>query len=234
MGGQRRRSSGSERSMAILLGGALTAVLAVCAVAGLFILRTAGTSPEERIEPVRSQQNGEARPRTTFTPLAVVPSACTVVDEETTERLVPGSSAQLHKGTETDEYSKCSWVELGSTGGNKELSIELRGGGKSVESAADQFRSEAADDKEGIGLLPQQKLQHFGEVEGVGEQAYELFLTERFQGQGIVHAQVGNVLLTVSYGGGTKGGDPLGRETCLDGAIEVAKEAVERVREAAA
>lgn len=234
MGGQRRRSSGSERSMAILLAGALTAVLAVCAVAGLFILRTAGGSPEERLEPARSQQNGEARPRTTFTPLGVVPSACEVVSAETAERLVPDGVVQPHKGSETDDYSKCGWADLSSTR-SRELSVELRGvgGSDSVQDAASQFQEESAADEKGEGLLTGQDLKHFGPVEGVGEQAYELFLTERFQGQGIIHARVGNVLLTVSYGGGSKS-SPLDQGTCLENALQAAKEAVEAVRAAAA
>ncbi len=236
MGGQRRRSSGSERSMAILLGGALTAVLAICAVAGLFILRNAGDSPEERIEPARSQQSAAAsQPRTTFTPFDVVPSSCDLVKGETASRLVPRSAARLHEGTETDEYSKCSWGDLEGSD-PRELTLEVRGisGTAPIKQAATLFQEEAVADEGGEGLLSGQKLKRFQEVEGVGERAYELFISDRFQGQGIVNVQVGNVLITVSYGGSVKDDTPLGESTCLEGAREVAKVAAEAVRAAAA
>ncbi|WP_106402445.1 hypothetical protein [Actinocorallia populi] len=221
--------------MAILLAGALTVVLAVCAVAGLFILRSAGGTPQERIEPARSQQNAQAQPGATFTPLRVVPSACDTVPEEAAVRLAPGSTARPHQGTETDEYSKCNWGGVG-TSSSRELSVELRGlpGGQSVQQATATFQQEAAADKEGEGLLQGQRLKHFQKVEDIGEQAYELFITERFQGQGIVRAQVGNVLITVSYGGGASNDTPLGADTCLEGARQVAGAVVEAVRVAAA
>ncbi len=235
MGGQRRRSSGSERSMAILLGGALTVVLAVCAVAGLFILRSAGGTPEERIEPARSQQHAQADPDVTFTPLRVVPSACDTVPADVAEQLAPKATPRPHAGAETNDYSKCSWGGL-STATTQELSVELRGvsGGQSVEQAKAMFQEEATADEKGEGLLSGQKLQHFQQVENIGEQAYELFITEKFQGQGIVHAQVGNVLITVSYGGGDKDGDPLDSDLCLEGARQTAGAVVEAVRAAAA
>lgn len=235
MGGQRRRSSGSERSMAILLGGALTVVLAVCAVAGLFILRSAGTSPEERIQPARSQQNAQAHPDATFTPLRVVPSACDTVPEDVAGRLAPGSTARPHEGSETDDYSKCSWGGVG-TESARELSVELRGipGGQGIEQAKSLFQEEASADEGGEGLLSGQRLRHFQQVADVGEQAYELFITERYQGQGIVHAQVGNVLITVSYGGSGKNDTLPDADPCLEGARQAAGAVVEAVRAAAA
>ncbi|GAA2725309.1 hypothetical protein [Actinocorallia aurantiaca] len=221
--------------MAILLGGALTAVLAICAVAGLFILRSAGDPPEERIEPARSQQSAASQPRTTFTPFDVVPSSCDLVKGETASRLVPQSTARLHEGTETDEYSKCSWGDLEASD-PRELALEVRGisGDAPIKQATTMFQEEAEADKGGEGLLSGQKLKRVQEVKGVGDRAYELFIVDRFQGQGIVNVQVGNVLITVSYGGSVKDDTPLGEGTCLEGAREVAKVAAEAVRAAAA
>ncbi|MEO3787091.1 hypothetical protein ABGB12_27515 [Actinocorallia sp. B10E7] len=221
--------------MAILLAGALTAVLAVCAVAGLFILRNAGGSPEERIEPARSQQSAAARPKTTFTPFEVVPAACDLVKPETAARLVPDTTARPHEGTEADDYSKCSWGELGASH-PRELAIEVRGitGSTPIKQAVSTFQEEATADEGGEGLLSGQRLKRFQNVEGIGEQAYELFIAEKFQGQGIVNVQVGNVLLTVSYGGSAKEDTPLSEDMCLDGAREVAKAAAEAVRNQAA
>ncbi len=217
--------------MAILLGGAMTVVLAVCAVAGLFILRTAGSDgPGERMEPARSRQSAAAEPRATFTPFDVVPSACGVVENGTAVRLVPGSSAQTY-GTETDEYSKCSWGDIEASD-PRELSIEVQGvtGADPIKEAGTLFQQAAQADEKGEGLLAGQRLRGFQQVEGIGEQAYELFVAEKTQGQGIVSTRVGNVLITVSYGGSTKEDSPLSETMCLEGAREIAKAAAESVR----
>jgi hypothetical protein len=220
--------------MAILLGGALTGVLALCAIAGIFILRTAGSPPQERLEPERAQQSA-AQPRMTFTPFEVVPSACDVVDEAVALRLVPGSSARAHEGTETDDYSKCSWGDLGASD-PRELSVEVRGvtGAQPIEAAKTAFQEQSQTDESGEALLPGQKLRGFAELKGIGEEAYELFVAERFQGQGLVNVRVGNVLILVTYGGSTKEETPLSQSKCLEGARQIAKLAAEEVRKAAA
>ncbi|WP_344823882.1 hypothetical protein [Actinocorallia longicatena] len=221
--------------MAILLGGALTGVLAVCAIAGLFILKSASSKVPEvasssvaKVEPQKQQQKAEASP--SFTPFEVVPDACDMLESSLTGRLVPGSKEGVPPATSADDESRCSWGDFGARD-PRELSVELRGSG-SVEDSKNQFNDEWNSDRTGDTLISGQKLKYSKEVGGLGEAAYALYIVGGDAASGVINARVGNVLITIRYAGRAGEETPLSQSKALSGATEAAKIVVTAVQQA--
>lgn len=216
--------------MAILLAGALTGVLAVCAIAGLFILKNAGSGDPGQLAPGTSSQaapsGGDG-----FVPLDGPPDACAVLAEVPGE-LVPGSEPTPATATDTDESVRCSWGDVGLSEDPRELNIELRSvhGADPLTDAETQFTEEMQTDKDGDDLLPGQKQRYFAPLDDLGDQGYVLYLTETAFSQGIVNARIGNILVTVAYGGSKDDDTPLSQDTCVDGATEAAEKAVAAIK----
>lgn len=211
--------------MAILLGGALTGVLAVCAIAGLFILKNASGGPTslDKLTP-REQQSAVANSGPAFVPFDVAPDACKVLGDGVGEKIVPGSNATDMLGIENDRESKCGWGDIGRSD-PRELTVELRAevGGDPVATADALFVKEWDADKSGDNLLSGDKLVHSDELEKTGEAAYELYIVRRSYAEAVVNARVGNVLITVRYGGRSSENKPLSEDKALDVARDTAK-----------
>jgi hypothetical protein len=214
--------------MAILLGVALTVVLAVCAVAGLIILKNASADdPDAEISPgapARSQQAASAA-----SPVLVVPDAC-ALDPAIATRLVPGGE-EISTAYPTDHESKCTWRSYKSAR-NRQLSVELRAqlGPTPTASAQSQFAKEQADDKTGDKLPEAQELQSQSALEGVGEAGYSLYVTGLGVGEAVVNVRFSNVIITVRYGGNEK---DLSKDEATEGAVETAKAVVADLDEVA-
>ncbi|MDX6738357.1 hypothetical protein [Actinocorallia sp. A-T 12471] len=221
--------------MAILLAGALTGVLVVCAIAGLFILRNASGGDPTQLAPGASHQaapsDGDAEGAEGFVPLDGPPDACSIL-AETPAKLVPGSEPTPATATDTATSVRCAWGDVGLGDDPRELSVELRSvvGADPVKDAEAQFAEEHDSDKAGDNLLPGQRQRHFGDLDGVGDRAYVRYLTETAFSQGIVNARIGNILVTVSYGGSKDDNTPLSQDTCVKGATDAAAKAVEAIK----
>ncbi|MCD0447649.1 hypothetical protein LO762_00330 [Actinocorallia sp. API 0066] len=217
--------------MAILLAGALTGVLAVCAIAGLFILKNAGSTAPPHLAPDTSHQSAPGAGGAEFLPLDGPPDACKVLAASPAQ-LVPGTKPTPGTATDTATEVRCSWGDVGLGDDPRELSVELRSvlGVDPLGEAEVQFTDEMATDKKGENLLPGQKQKYFAEVKDLGDQAYVLYLADSAFAQGILNARVGNILVTVSYGGSKSDDSPLSQDTCVNGAKAAAANAVAAIK----
>jgi hypothetical protein len=223
--------------MAILLGGALTGVLAVCAIAGLFILKNAnanGPGPAEQALSPRANQSAVTQPRTTFTPFDVVPDACALIDKPLSDKLVPGGEEAPSAVFSDDRESKCGWGSYVKDD-SRELTVELRAdtGNSPIDNAKTRYAKEWEADRSGSTLQKGQTLRHKAEVPDIGDQAYELYLGAKAASEAVVNVQVGNVLITVRYSGRSGVDKPLTQNAALEGARNVAKVATAGIRQAA-
>ncbi|ROO91258.1 hypothetical protein EDD29_9011 [Actinocorallia herbida] len=217
--------------MAILLAGALTGVLVVCAIAGLFILRNASGDPTQLAPGTNHQAAPSGAEDGGFVPLEGPPDACSVL-ADAPEKLVPGGEPTPASATDTDTSVRCTWGDVGLGDDPRELSLELRSvpGADPVADAEGMFTEEHESDKSGDNLLPSQRLRDFDDLDEVGDQAYVLYFTETAFSQAVVNARVGNVLVTVSYGGSKDDDTPLDQGDCVDGATEAATKAIEAIK----
>ncbi|GAB2815022.1 hypothetical protein GCM10022221_11130 [Actinocorallia aurea] len=217
--------------MAILLAGALTGVLVVCAIAGLFILRNA-KSDETRLAPgIGQQADPSGGEKGGFVPLEGPPDPCGIL-ADAPARLVPGSEPTPATATDTATSVRCAWGDVGLGDDPRELTLELRSvsGADPIAGAEETFGTEHDADKAGDNLLPGQRQRSFDDLDEVGDQAYVLYLTESAFSQAVVNARVGNVLVTVTYGGSKDDDTPLAQDDCVDGATDVAAKAVEAIK----
>ncbi|MEU6038870.1 MULTISPECIES: hypothetical protein [Actinomadura] len=238
--GNHRAGSGSHRRvgrerrpgrrLAALLAG-VAAGVGVCVLAafaifsGLGVGRDGGESGEvigsgaAETTPARGERNH-------------VPDACEVLSREIADRLAPGAQSNPADNYQaSDQQSQCVW---GAYNGERkrQLTVELRaitdGQGGPVEAARRTFADERAADESGKALLAGQELTEKRDVEGVGEEGYVVYSVDKGQGSGeaIANVRLGNVLVTVHYGGGDDG-DALGSSAAMDGAEEAVKGAVD-------
>ncbi|WP_460365027.1 hypothetical protein [Actinocorallia lasiicapitis] len=224
--------------MAILLGGALTGVLAVCAIAGLFILKNASSENPAAPSGAQSVVPKASKPRATvanptFTPFEVVPNACAMLKGDFTQRLVPGGKPAPPVAIADDLESKCAWGDYGDD--PRILTVDLRGfdGATSIAQAKTRYLAEWQDDRTGKSAGQREKLRFSAELPGLGENAYTLYYTGDGQGAGVVNARVGNVLITVRYAGRTDGESALPKDKAVDGARAATEIIVAQIRAAA-
>ncbi|MEO5876459.1 MAG: hypothetical protein ABIS86_24330 [Streptosporangiaceae bacterium] len=226
--------------MAILLGGALTCVLAVCAVAGLFILKNASTNNQPRdrqVAPASGRQSsGEAKggvPSPQLSLVDVVVDACDAGRPVAT-KLVPGGREISNDATATDTESACQWGKYAQAK-PRALTVTLRSiqGGSPMQLAKSQFTQEWSADKTGDTLAAGQTLRSKKAITGVGEQGYALYFTQTGVGEAIVNVQISNVLITVHYGGESESGGVMPETQAVDGAVEAVKATIQTLEKAA-
>jgi hypothetical protein len=225
--------------MAILLGGALTCVLAVCAIAGLFILKNASANqPRDRDVAAASQQtSGDAKvgaPSPQVSLVDVVVDACDA-GVAVAAKLVPGGLQASNEVTSIDAESSCQWGKY-EQAKPRALTINIRSiqGANPVELARTEFTKEWTDDKAGKSLSPGQQLRDKDSIPDLGEQAYALYFTQADIAEAIVNVQISNVIITVHYGGGLGRGKALmPRDEAVGGAVEAAEATISALEKAA-
>jgi hypothetical protein len=225
--------------MAILLGGALTCVLAVCAIAGLFILKNASANqPRDREVSAASQQTsgdvqvGSPSPQVSL--VDVVVDACDA-GVAVAAKLVPGGDQISNDAASTDNDSSCQWGKY-EQAKPRALTISIRSiqGANPVELAKTQYNQEWTADKAGKSLSPGQQLRSKDSIPNLGEQAYALYFTQSDLAEGIVNVQISNVIITVHYGGGQgRGKAIMSRDEAVGGAVEAAKATIAALEKAA-
>jgi len=224
--------------MAILLGGALTCVLAVCAIAGLFILKNASANqPRDHqlapaAQPSSKSEGGSPSPQVSL--VDVVVDACDA-GSSVGSKLVPGGDQIANVAGSSDTESSCQWGKY-EQAKPRALTITIRSiqGANPVELAKGQFGEEWAADKTGDTLSAGQHLKDKTTLENVGEQGYALYFTQSDLAESIVNVQISNVLITVHYGGGQgQGHAVMPRGEAVDGAVEAAKATIEALEKAA-
>src|SRR4051794_26772466 len=192
--------------MAILLGGALTCVLAVCAVAGLFILKNASANQprDHQVAPAAQQSPSDAKvgaPSPQVSLVDVVVDACDAGDA-IAPKLVPGGEQNSNEAGSSDTESSCQWGKY-EQARPRALTITIRSiqGSDPVGLAKSQYGQEWVADRAGKGLSPNQTLRDKDTVPNLGEQAYAIYFSQSDIAEAIVNVQISNVLITVHYGG---------------------------------
>jgi hypothetical protein len=238
--GQRRKAHGSERSMAILLGGALTCVLAVCAIAGLFILKNASANQprDHQVAPASQQSPTDAdakvgAPSPQVSLVDVVVDACDA-GVAVAAKLVPGGDQISNEAGSSDTESSCQWGKY-EQARPRALTITIRSiqGGDPVALAKRQYNDEWAADRAGKSLLPGQTLRDKDTVPNLGEQAYALYFTQSDVAEAVVNVQISNVLITVHYGGSDGRKRLMSRDEAVGGAVEAAESTIAALEKAA-
>jgi hypothetical protein len=224
--------------MAILLGGALTCVLAVCAIAGLFILKNASANqPRDRqVAPAAQQSPSDAKvgaPSPQVSLVDVVVDACDA-GVAVAAKLVPGGEQNSNEAGSSDNESSCQWGKY-EQAKPRALTITIRSiqGADPVALAKAQYNQEWAADRIGKGLSAGQTLREKDTVPNLGEQAYALYFTQSDLAESIVNVQISNVLITVHYGGGDGGGRVMPREEAVGGAVEAVESTIKALEKAA-
>ncbi|WP_103937883.1 hypothetical protein [Thermomonospora echinospora] len=162
----------------------------------------------------------------------IVPDACQTVSDDLAAELAPDADrTQSDTYQASDRQNQCVWGAY--TGKHKRvLTVELRaiagtGGRTGADTAGQTFQTEREADESGKSLLAGHKLTEKRDVQDVGDEAYVIYAVDSAQdsGEAIVNARLGNVLVTVHYSG-TDDGKELGADPAIDGATDVAKEAI--------
>ncbi|XRQ06004.1 hypothetical protein ACN3XK_57195 [Actinomadura welshii] len=228
----RERRTG--RRWAVILGGAAAAV-GVCVLAAFVILSGLGGGDDGNGQVVGSGAS-ESSPMSKGERSAV-PDSCTVVGQDLVDRLAPNSErTEADNYQSSDRQNQCVWGAY--VGDNKrQLTLELRAiaaadGQTATDTATATFTSERSADESGKSLLAGQELTDKIRLDDVGDDGYVVYSVDDGQGSGeaIGNVRAGNVLITVHYSG-SNDGDPLSSDAATDGAVEVAKTAIQALEQ---
>ncbi|TDC42968.1 hypothetical protein E1281_35660 [Actinomadura sp. KC345] len=224
----RERRAG--RRWSVILGAAAAAVCG-CALAAFVILNGLGASGEEDAGQVVGSGAGESTQNKGER--SAVPDSCTIVGQDVIDRLAPDSErneADNYQGS--DRQNACVWGAYAGES-KRQLTLELRaiaakGGQTAIAAATGTFTAERTADESGKSLLAGQELTDKQRLDDVGDDGYVVYSVDDGQGAGeaIGNVRVGNVLITIHYSG-SDDGDPLSAGAATDGAIEVAKAAIQ-------
>ncbi|MFC0040303.1 hypothetical protein [Actinomadura rayongensis] len=222
--GRRRQRRGGRG--AVIAGVAVG--IAACAGAAIVLLTGAHVLDDGRV----GGDSVAARTPLARADRADVPDACTVFPADLAGRLAPGADRTPADNYQaSDRQNQCVWGVY--TGDRKRLlTVELRaiapsGGGSAASRAAATLRAERTADESGRSLVDGQRLTGTSRIRGLGEDNY--VVTSQDSGDGsasaVTNVRVGNVLVTVRYGG-TDRGRPLATAQVVSGAEQAARAAI--------
>ena len=224
----RERRAG--RRWSVILGATAAAVCGF-AFAAFVILNGLDASGEEDGGQVVGSGAGESTQ--SKGERAAVPDSCAIVGQDVIDRLAPDSErneADNYQGS--DRQNACVWGAYAGES-KRQLTLELRaiaakGGQTAIAAATGAFNAERTADESGESLLAGQELADKQRLDDLGDEGYVVYSVDDGQGSGaaIGNVRVGNVLITIQYSG-TNDGDPLSTDAATDGAIEVAKAAIQ-------
>ncbi|TDC74832.1 hypothetical protein E1285_42500 [Actinomadura sp. 7K507] len=225
----RERRTG--RRWSIILGAAAAAVC-VCALAAFVVLNGVGASGEEDGGRVVGSGAGEST-QTNKGERSAVPDSCTIVGQDVIDRLAPNSErneADNYQGS--DRQNQCVWGAYAGES-KRQLTLELRAiaagsGQTAIATATGMFTAERTADESGKSLLAGQELTDKQRLDDLGDEGYIVYSVDDGQGAGeaIGNVRLGNVLITIHYSG-SNDGDPLSADAASNGAIEVARAAIQ-------
>jgi hypothetical protein len=225
-GGSGGGRPGRGRLLLILTGAVVG--MAACAVAVVLVVAHQRTGRSGVIAPQADRHSA-----TVSADRMVVPDSCGLVDDQFAGNLVPNFDRnQMTAASNTDQHSQCVWSQL-SGDRRRQLTVELRaiaasGSSSGSAVATQQWTSEQADDLAGKGLTSSQHVTAHRAVDGVGDAAYAAYNVDDSQGYGdaAVNVRLGNILITVHYGGsdgGSANATPLASGEAMDGAASAAQ-----------
>lgn len=225
------RERGSGRRLGITLAG-VGAGIVVCVLAVFAIMQGSGVGDGGDSGSVVGSGATDNVPSASGE-RAGVPDACTVVQDELANRLVP--SGERNPGDNyqsSDRQTQCVWgAYAGST--KRQLTVEIRaiaGNGDSTptDAARTMFAGEQKADESGKALLPGQKLAQKTRLTDVGDEGYVVYSVDDRQdsAEAVANIRTANVLVTIHYSGGDKK-TPLSAGTAVNGAVETGKAVLE-------
>ncbi|MFL6051608.1 MAG: hypothetical protein ACJ72W_01640 [Actinoallomurus sp.] len=237
MGGRRRAPRPAGRSRRVwAAAGALTLVVAVCAVAAVAFLGTGRARPKDAKDRTGLQSSPMNAPN--GSERDVVPDACMALSQKVADQLTPGAErTEMSQATQSDQHSECAWSIYGNS--RRQLTVELRAltaaGGESATSVATTtFGQEWESDRAGKDLADTVRVRDSRGVSGVGEQAYVVYTVDNDEiGDAVANARLANVLVTVHFSGGddTGGGSkPISSSDAGNGALSAARDVISKLQ----